>query len=511
MVNWLQISQSSGYGRTDITITASSYSEAVDRITSLVVSGQTISTSVTVTQLAEAFDVDVQELCFSNRFNLVREVNVSSSASGWFITSKPDWLSIGPTSGEVGTTSMVIIADSSNSARTGNIVMTNGYTTKTIPVSQKVDYIYFRNNAGAAWFRQSGGTKTFSVTATTTSNWSATTDSDWVSISPSSGAAGTSVSITVSAGTNDNFDSRAAKLTFTCLDTGSEFPLWTAQPGTNEAGKYLYYKSSNGSVVSPNTANWGASIVSNTYQNGQGLITFSEPIACIAASGFNNKYTLSEIVIPPTVKTINGSAFYYTDLLTAVTVPSSVEYVGPSAFYNCFGLTGVSLPNVTVLDDNSFYHCTGVTSYDFPNLVEVGTQAFSQANSMGTFTLPNTFRKFKGSNTFQYSNLGLEHVVISDGMQDLPENTFDQCHKLQSVSLPSTTRSIARNAFYDTWVMTDLYIHARKAPTISPYAFEWLGYKSGTFTSGTLHYPAGSDYSYIISRLPSTWTAVADL
>ena len=50
MVDWLQLSSNSGIGTTNITITASTYSGLVDRITSLLVSGVTATSSVLITQ-----------------------------------------------------------------------------------------------------------------------------------------------------------------------------------------------------------------------------------------------------------------------------------------------------------------------------------------------------------------------------------------------------------------------------------------------------------------------------
>lgn len=520
--NWISFSPSSGVsGTTTVQATVGTYTEGGVRSGVIHFTDGFTPLMCTITQAGKDLDVDVQDLCYSYRFNLVREINVFSFSSGWTVTSKPDWISVGPKSGGTGNTTVTVIANAVGSPynnRSGNIVISNGTETKTIPVLQKRDDVDIASSARLSWFKQSGGTKTFRVnSATTTSDWTVTSDSSWLTITPTSGACGTTVYITVTTEANNNFESRVGLLTFTCMDTGTEWVQWVTQPGTDESGKYLYYKSTNGAIVKPDTAatnNWGVTIVSNTYENGQGLITFSEPISCIISSAFFRKYTLSEIVIPSTVKTIGSGAFDYDDALSAITVPSSVEYVGSNAFYDCYGLREVSLPSVTVIGDAAFDHCTGVTSYSFPNLVEVGQMTFRQVGPISTFVLPDTFRKFRDIYTFASCYYGLEHITIPEGVQDLPETTFYQCHVLLSVSLPSTTRSIGGSAFYETWVMTDLYIHARKAPAISDSAFNLMGYKSGRnplYTSGVLHYPAGSDYSYIISKLPGTWTAVADL
>lgn len=75
----------------------------------------------------------------------------------------------------------------------------------------------------------------------------------------------------------------------------------------------IWYTSSDGKVVTPNKSDvFGASIISNTYSNGKGVIKFDN-----------------------SVTSIGGFAFYYCSGLTSITIPNSVTSIGYSAFYGC--------------------------------------------------------------------------------------------------------------------------------------------------------------------------------
>lgn len=92
-------------------------------------------------------------------------------------------------------------------------------------------------------------------------------------------------------------------------------------PANNE----IWYTSSDGNIVTPyNTNVFGANIVSNTYSDGKGVITFDDDIT-----------------------TIGDCAFIECSSLTSVTIPDSVTKIGVYTFYNCSSLTSVYCKTTT--------------------------------------------------------------------------------------------------------------------------------------------------------------------
>jgi uncharacterized protein YjdB len=70
------------------------------------------------------------------------------------------------------------------------------------------------------------------------------------------------------------------------------------------------------------------------------------------------------VIIPSSVKSIDGSAFYGCSSLTSVTIPNSVTYIGGGAFQNCTSLTTITIPNsVTYIGSSAFAGCSGLKNF----------------------------------------------------------------------------------------------------------------------------------------------------
>ena len=96
----------------------------------------------------------------------------------------------------------------------------------------------------------------------------------------------------------------------------------------------IWYTSDDGKVVTPyNTNAFGAKIISNTYNNGKGIITFDGNVTTIGESAFWGCGSLTSVNIPDSVTTIGESAFWGCGSLTSVNIPDSVTTIGDLAFW----------------------------------------------------------------------------------------------------------------------------------------------------------------------------------
>lgn len=141
------------------------------------------------------------------------------------------------------------------------------------------------------------------------------------------------------------------------------------------------------------------------------VLHFDEPISDgkklveIYERTFQHNSFITAVYLPDSLRTIGNAAFWDCTALTTVEpfFSDSVNYIGWSAFEGCINLTGdfvVANPNLTYLGDGSF------------------------------------------------SNTKIKSVDLSkSGITILPQNTFLQCEKLESVLLPKMLEQIGYDAF----------------------------------------------------------------
>ncbi|MBO5820205.1 MAG: leucine-rich repeat domain-containing protein, partial [Alistipes sp.] len=129
----------------------------------------------------------------------------------------------------------------------------------------------------------------------------------------------------------------------------------------------IWYTSTDDSVVEPNATNvFGANILSNTYEDGKGVIVFDGPVTKVGSNAFYGYETdcekLTSVTIPNGVTEIGDSAFYSVNNLQTINIPNSVKTIGTFAFIGCTSLNNINLPNsLTKIGVRAFSNCDGLT------------------------------------------------------------------------------------------------------------------------------------------------------
>ena len=88
---------------------------------------------------------------------------------------------------------------------------------------------------------------------------------------------------------------------------------------------------------------------------------------------------VKDLVIPKSVTSIGGAAFYKCSGLTSVTIPNSVTSIGNAAFLNCDGLPSVTIGNsVKSIGNSAFEYCSELLDvYCYAeNVPSTGSNAF---------------------------------------------------------------------------------------------------------------------------------------
>ena len=128
--------------------------------------------------------------------------------------------------------------------------------------------------------------------------------------------------------------------------------------------------------------------------------------------------TVTSIVIPEGVETIEKYAFYNCKLLSDVTFPESCKTINQYAFAKCDVLENANFENVNIILDYAFYQCQSLTC------VELGGVDLSGVYAIGDYAFSGT--RFDSVKLTTLSRIGV--------------GIFAECTKLKNVELGKRTR-----------------------------------------------------------------------
>lgn len=241
------------------------------------------------------------------------------------------------------------------------------------------------------------------------------------------------------------------------------WPVSTPGPANNE----IWYTSSDGNIVTPHIPStdteiyvFGANLVSNTYSNGYGVMSFDGDVTHINTA-FKGKTTLTWISLPSTVTEIGLEAFRNCTYLQSIVAPPAYDFnygFSSFAFSGCLRLESIDLNGVTVLP----YCC------------------FNDCESLTDIVLPSTLTKI---NDWVFGHSGLEKVTIPSSVIEIGMSAFNFCTDLSEVIVNCTVPpTLGINAFNNTSPNLLIKVPASSlndyltAPGWSDYANRIVGY-----------------------------------
>ena len=136
--DWLSIDKISGTGNAEITLTASSYQELVDRTASIKIQAQSTNAILNVRQtaLVPSATLDSYEI---TTYGGGTYTNGITSNVPWTAVVNGDWITIDKIQGESGYTSLSITVDASTETRNGSIVFNAEGVVLTLEIYQIYD------------------------------------------------------------------------------------------------------------------------------------------------------------------------------------------------------------------------------------------------------------------------------------------------------------------------------------------------------------------------------------
>lgn len=138
--------------------------------------------------------------------------------------------------------------------------------------------------------------------------------------------------------------------------------------------------------------------------------------------------SLTQLVIPNSVKKIHRSAFNKCQGLTTLTIADSVTEIGPFAFAYCHNLLELKIPD---------------------SVTEIGEGAFCEPRSLKKLKLPNKIKKIPERMFEGHENEVLTSLTIPSSVEEIGEYAFSAFKNLKEVEICNDPGEvmIAVNAF----------------------------------------------------------------
>jgi hypothetical protein len=154
-----------------------------------------------------------------------------------------------------------------------------------------------------------------------------------------------------------------------------------------------------------------------------------DPSGTVLLGVNENKYDITDIVVPENVEEIADSALAHCCHLKSVSLPLGLRKIGKCAFVEC-----IYLENIVISDDlkeigDAAFHGCELKNVVLPEgLVSLGKDAFLNSG-LQNITIPSTVRKIGKNAIYSFNNVET-HIHIKD---------FSRVEGLENLYVPNTT------------------------------------------------------------------------
>ena len=268
-------------------------------------------------------------------------------------------------------------------------------------------------------------------------------------------------------------------------------------------------------------------------------VTIPDSVTSIGVQAFYECTGLTSVTIGKGVTSIGNLAFRGCTSLTSINVDSNnkkydsrnncnaiIETKSNTLIYGC--KSTVIPDSVTSIGGFAFYGCTGLTSITIPDSVtSIGNKTFYNTEYYNNTNNWDKNVLYIGNHLIDVNSEIIGSYTIKNGTRTIADDAFDKCRGLTSITIPASVTSIGNWAFNGCTSLTSVTI-GKGVMSIGDYAFsrcdaladvyysgsesEWneISIDSGNMclTNATIHYtnhyeqntsPSGGKYKIILN------------
>lgn len=178
-------------------------------------------------------------------------------------------------------------------------------------------------------------------------------------------------------------------------------------------------------------------------------ITIPNGVTSTGRCAFCECSSLTSVTIPSSVTSIENYAFSDCESLTSITIPASVTSIGDGAFKNCSSLASITISNgVTSIGEYAFRGCSGLTSITIPDSVmDIGGYAFYDTPIANDELNRENGILYIGNCLVAAKETISGDISIKEGTRLIANFAFDNCDKIESITIPASVTNIGQDAF----------------------------------------------------------------
>ena len=203
-------------------------------------------------------------------------------------------------------------------------------------------------------------------------------------------------------------------------------------------------------------------------------------VTSIAYAAFGDKGSLiTSVVIPGSVKEIDGCAFVCCDYLESVMMYNGVVTIQYSAFAQCPALTSVTIPDSVMYIGDDAFSGTNINSIVIPaGVTRIGINAFMACDNLSSIIVKSGNENYHSKNNCLIETAsktlltGCKNSIIpTDGsVAIIGGSAFSGCSGLTSITIPNSVTSIGNDAFAGCSSLTSITMQD-SVTSIGMYAF----------------------------------------